>query len=161
MQLDTPWGIGRTMSKLHSEGPGKTFRGFNERSDTDISRMFLSSQNMDIIQTTLRAQVFEITNEVIDNQSETHLLSLMLDVFEMNESLDYRSVTEEVTRLNAIVVTVATRQVLSGLVSFFRYLDQIGDPNRASNFSLVPLSTNLTQRKMPLRSPVDTMFYSA
>ena len=111
----------------------------NVVTETLLSQMFFSSKNMQNIQNILRFLVHKHANVVIDNQSPEELLIIMRSVYleysSHPEVIDANSpsaqvqkafpkYTNEVARLNEIVVNQIVPKILSQLQ---QYLDYIRD----------------------------------
>ena len=109
----------------------------NVVTETLLSQMFFSSKNMQNIQNILRFLVHKHANVVIDNQSPEELLIIMRSVYleysSHPEVIDSNSPTEllqkalpkytnEVARLNEIVVNQIVPRLLSQLQQYMDYI---------------------------------------
>ena len=120
---------------------GESKRSFNPIknvvTDSLLSQMFFSDKNMQNIQNILRFLVHKHANVVIDNQSSEELLIIMRSVYleysSHPEVIDHRSpidrvqkilpkYTNEVARLNEIVVNQIVPRILSQLQQYMDYI---------------------------------------
>jgi hypothetical protein len=88
--------------------------------DTPLTKRFFSKQNVDRIQTRLAKIVNTKTGYMIDRQSDTEILGIMRGVYDMfSDNVD---ASEELARLNDIVLEILTTQVVSGVDAYLQYL---------------------------------------
>lgn len=113
--------------------------------ETLLSKMYFSAQNIQSIQNIVRFLVHKHSNVVIDNQSREELLVIMRSVYLEYSShppiIDESSSTEaklkhgpkytnEVSRLNEIVVNTIVPKILSGLQQYLDYIRDASEPQR-------------------------------
>jgi hypothetical protein len=105
--------------------------------ETLLTFLFFSSQNVDNIQKLVRMVVFKETQLVLDNQSTNELLIVMRSIFleysahpplidpEMSSETKqqlYVMYTQEVSRLNEIVINAIVPKIISQLQQYLDYL---------------------------------------
>lgn len=92
-----------------------------------FSLLYFSKQNIKTIQDVLRYNVKKITNEIIGPQDETILVVSMRKVFLENSRLpsSKERFTDEIARLNQIVVNTCLRHILTEISSYKKYLFDI------------------------------------
>lgn len=87
---------------------------------TELTKLFFSKSNVDAIQRRLAKDVKAKTGHSIDRQSDTEIHGVMRGVFSMFSQNVGGS--EEVERLNAIVLEIITEQVISGIAGYLNYI---------------------------------------
>lgn len=160
------------LSKLTSPGKfnltvdDKTLRGSNTQSvfknlygETLLTFLFFSQENVDNIQKLIRMLVHKHTKEVIDNQSNTELLVIMRSIFLayskhpklLDESMSEEErkklliqYTDEVDRLNQLVIDSTVPVIVSQLQQYLVYLSDASSPLRVME---KPLSTSVKGTK--------------
>lgn len=118
--------------------------------DTPLSFLFFSEENIKNIQNVIKMLVFKETQQVIDNQDLNNLLVVMRSTYiEYHQHPDVipetatalekvellKAYTTEVSRLNEIVINDITPRILSGLVGYLGYLkdsSRVPIPNERS-----------------------------
>lgn len=88
--------------------------------ESDVSRAFFSTKNMDVLQKELRDSILEQTGYLIDRQSDESLLIIMRYVY-MQSGRNCGG-SAEVRRLNRLVLREIVPQVASGLMQYLAYL---------------------------------------
>lgn len=127
--------------------------------ETLLTFLFFSSKNVDNIQKLIRMTVHKHTKQVIDNQSNTELLVIMRSIFLayskhpklLDESMSDQErkalltlYTDEVDRLNQLVIDACVPNIVSQLQQYFVYLDDASSPLRIMD---KPLSTSVKGTK--------------
>ncbi len=92
---------------------------------TLLDYLFFSNRNIQIIQNAIRKQVFDITKNVIDNQSENDLLMIMRSMFFLNLPLEFPNVTENIKFLNKAVIEQAVPKILTNMKQYLIYLKDV------------------------------------
>lgn len=143
-----------------------TIKGSNTNSmfknlygETLLTFLFFSRQNIENIQKLIRMLVFKHTKEVIDDQSNTELLVVMRSIFlaysQHPKLLDEKmsdkerkelliKYTEEVDRLNQLVIDSTVPLIVSQLQQYLIYLSDASSPLRVME---KPLSTSVKGTK--------------
>lgn len=143
-----------------------TIKGSNTNSlfknlygETLLTFLFFSKQNVNNIQKLIRMLVFKHTKEVIDNQSNTELLVVMRSIFLafskhpklIDDSMSEKERTEllvqytnEVDRLNQLVINDTVPVIVSQLQQYLVYLSDASSPLRVMD---KPLSTSVKGTK--------------
>lgn len=160
------------LKKLQSPGKynftvdDKSLRGSNTNSmfknlygETLLTFLFFSDKNVDNIQKLIRMTVYRHTKQVIDNQSNTELLVVMRSVFLaysqhpklIDESMSEKErkvllaqYTDEVDRLNQLVIDTCVPLIVSQLQQYMVYLHDASSPLRVME---KPLSTSVKGTK--------------
>jgi hypothetical protein len=160
------------LKKLSSPGKykltidDKSLRGSNTNSvfknlygETLLTFLFFSQENVDNIQKLIRMVVYKHTKETIDNQSNSELLVVMRSIFlaysrhpklideSMSESEKKRLLnlyTNEVDRLNQLVIDTCVPLIVSQLQQYLVYLHDASSPLRIMD---KPLSTSVKGTK--------------
>jgi hypothetical protein len=122
-------------SLVSSVNTGYLFK--NLYGNTLLTDLFFSEQNISNIQNLIRLLVHKETNYIIDNQSVTELLVIMRSIFLeyhahpplINNTMSnqqkqelYKKYTNEVSRLNEIVLNQVVPKVVSQLQQYLDYL---------------------------------------
>ena len=99
-------------------------------SDTLLSKLFFSENNIDLIQIELKKIVYENTDNkyLIGRQSDTELLIIMRSIFLQNsKNLDY-NLKEQILQLNSLVLNYCVANVISGILAHIGYIKDIEQP---------------------------------
>lgn len=115
----------------------------NHIGETLLTQAFFSNRNVDNIQKLIRFLVHKETNYIIDNQSVEELLIVMRSVFlqyaehpalldplqpkEIQDKIK-KQTTNEVKRLNEIVINEIYPTVMAGLKQYLQYLNDASEP---------------------------------
>ena len=97
--------------------------------DTPLSQVFFSKSNIDLIQKTIRYNVFQRTKQVIDYQSYNALFVIMRSFYLQNGDSGVLSIdfNEQIRVLNKMVVDYCLEeQILPNLKQYGGYLEKIG-----------------------------------
>ena len=104
-----------------------TFRNPTEGiwNDTDLSQVFFSQQNIQILQNGIRAGVYHRSNGqyVIGSQDCDSLKIIMRSVFLQHSANKPDNVTQQVIELNKIVLNYCIQQVYSEAQGYMKYID--------------------------------------
>ena len=121
-----------TISKNNAKYMFKNIYG-----DTPLTFLYFSGKNVENVQKLLRLRVFKETEYVIDDQSQNELLTIMRSVFLEHSShpplihqdmkkdqveILLKKYTNEVDRLNRLVVELVVPKLIGQLKQYFGYL---------------------------------------
>jgi hypothetical protein len=121
-----------TISKNNTKYMFKNIYG-----DTPLTFLYFSDKNVENVQKLLRLRVFKETEYVIDDQSKNELLTIMRSVFLEHSShpplihqdmkkdqveILLKKYTNEVDRLNRLVVELVVPKLIGQLKQYFGYL---------------------------------------
>lgn len=95
-------------------------RGKNEC--TMLDYLFFSNRNIQIIQNSIRKNVFDISGHTIGNQSENELLQIMRSIYFLNLPLEFSTITENIQFLNKATVDQALPKILTNMKQYLIYL---------------------------------------
>lgn len=90
--------------------------------DTPLSNIYFTVDNVNYIQRSLFHHVKARTGHNIDRQSDVELIQIMRSVYEAFADNVYTSSDAEVQRLDAIVLDIASSQVIEGTKQFLQYI---------------------------------------
>lgn len=92
--------------------------------NSPLSRAFFSIQNQQILQNGIRAGVYKNSkgSYVVSQQSDTQLKMIMRALFLENSTNTQTHMTEEITRLNDIVIKYCIPRVVSEAKAYLGYL---------------------------------------
>ena len=118
------------MFEMYDKIPAKqcsTFRHPTEGlwSETDISVVFFSHPNMQLLQNGIRAGVYKRSNSqyIIAPQDCEALKIIMRSVFLQHSANKPTQITEQIAELNKIVLNYCIQQVYSEAQGYIKYLD--------------------------------------
>lgn len=121
-----------TISKNNTKHMFKNIYG-----DTPLTFLYFSDKNVENVQKLLKLRVFKETEYVIDDQSQNELLTIMRSVFLEHSShpplihkdmkkdqleILLKKYTNEVDRLNKLVVELVVPKLIGQLKQYFGYL---------------------------------------
>ena len=127
--------------------------------ETLLTFLFFSSENIENIQKLIRMLVYKETKQVVDNQSNTELLVIMRSVFLaysehpklIDETMSQEEkdhlitlYTDEVHRLNQLIIDTCVPIVVSQLQQYLVYLYDASTPLKIME---KPLSTSVSGTK--------------
>lgn len=142
-KLESPGTFQKTEDDKWDAKNNTQFLFKNHVGDTLLTQVFFSNKNVENIQKLIRFLVHRETQYIIDNQSVEELLIVMRSVFlqyaEHPALLDPRQPTEvqnkikqqttdEVKRLNDIVINEIYPTVVAGLKQYLQYLNDASEP---------------------------------
>ena len=112
-----------------------------KQTKTPLNSMFFSQENLNVVQRTIRYKFKNESGLSIDRQDERDLFALMRSVFIIYEQNPYDNVTEQVKRINEVVVNKALEQIRTNASQFMTYVRDMDQP------------------MMPLPTPENTSVY--
>jgi hypothetical protein len=119
-----------TLFEMYDKIPANqcvTFRNPTEGlwTDTDLSQLFFSQQNIQILQNGIRAGVYHRSNRqyIIGPQDCDSLKIIMRSVYLQHAANQPNNITEQVVELNKIVLNYCIQQVYSEAQGYMKYLD--------------------------------------
>jgi hypothetical protein len=127
--------------------------------ETLLTFLFFSKDNINNIQQLIRMSVYKETNEIIDIQSINDLMVIMRSIFLaysehpklINESMSEKEksyllilYTEEVDRLNQLIINECVPLIISQLQQYLTYLHDASTPLQIME---KPISTSVTGTK--------------
>ena len=119
-----------TLFEMYDKIPANqcvTFRNPTEGlwTDTDLSQIFFSQQNIQILQNGIRAGIYHRSNGqyVIGPQDCDSLKIIMRSVYLQHAANQPNNITEQVVELNKIVLNYCIQQVYSEAQGYMKYLD--------------------------------------
>ena len=119
-----------TLFEMYDKIPANqcvTFRNPTEGlwTDTDLSQLFFSQQNIQILQNGIRAGVYHRSNRqyIIGPQDCDSLKIIMRSVYLQHAANQPNNVTQQVAELNKIVLNYCIQQVYSEAQGYIKYLD--------------------------------------
>ena len=119
-----------TLFEMYDKIPANqcvTFRNPTEGlwTDTDLSQVFFSQQNIQILQNGIRAGVYHRSNNqyIIGPQDCDSLKIIMRSVYLQHAANQPNNITEQVVELNKIVLNYCIQQVYSEAQGYMKYLD--------------------------------------
>jgi len=97
--------------------------------DSTLSRIYFSKENMEIVQNGLRAGVYEVSNHqyLVDNQNCDTLKIIMRSVFLQSSTNLPNNIREQVTDLNKIVVEYCVKQIYSEAQAYINYKHDVSN----------------------------------
>ena len=98
--------------------------------ETPSSRVFFSKSNIDLIQKTIRYQVFQEVKTIIDYQSYNALFIIMRSIYLQNADSSVLSAnfSQQIRILNKLVIDYCIEeQILPELKQYTRYIQKIGN----------------------------------
>lgn len=158
-KLQSPGKFNFTVDDERLRGSNTNSMFKNLYGETLLTFLFFSDKNVQNIQRLIRMTVFRHTKEVIDNQSNTELLVVMRSVFlaysqhpklidasmsDKERKALLAQYTDEVDRLNQIVIDTCVPLVVSQLQQYLVYLHDASSPLRVME---KPLSTSVKGTK--------------
>tara|TARA_B110000285_G_C15091338_1_gene599258 strand:+ start:1387 stop:1884 length:498 start_codon:yes stop_codon:yes gene_type:complete len=105
-----------------------SLKGIVEQSKT--SEIFFSEDNIDIIQQTIRYQIFKRNNKIISKQSNTEIIIIMRSIFlqygdsgQINDDI----ILENIKKTNTRVITYCVNNISNQLEQHNLYIDNINN----------------------------------
>lgn len=93
---------------------------------TEVSRLFFSDLNVDVIQTAIIDTVKQITGKEISRQSDSELFLIMRSIYLQYARNDPNNFVPEVRSLNTRVVEYCIDVVVANLSQYLRYIQEVG-----------------------------------
>jgi hypothetical protein len=95
----------------------------NIHSDSNLSRVYFSKENIDLLQDMVRYQVYEQSNRqhVVERQSDTELEVIMRHFYLTYGRNQPDRITEQVAELNTYVVNECVPMILSSVEQYLAY----------------------------------------
>jgi hypothetical protein len=158
-KLTSPGKYNLTIDDKNLKGSNTSSVFKNLYGETLLTFLFFSQKNVDNIQKLIRMLVYKHTKEVIDDQSNTELLVVMRSIFLayskhpklLDESMSEQErkklllqYTDEVDRLNQLVIDSTVPVIVSQLQQYLVYLSDASSPLRVME---KPLSTTVKGTK--------------
>ena len=158
-KLTSPGKYNLTIDDKNLKGSNTSSVFKNLYGETLLTFLFFSQKNVDNIQKLIRMLVYKHTKEVIDDQSNTELLVVMRSIFLayskhpklLDESMSEQErkklllqYTDEVDRLNQLVIDSTVPLIVSQLQQYLVYLSDASSPLRVME---KPLSTTVKGTK--------------
>ena len=119
-----------TLFEMYDKIPANqcvTFRNPTEGlwTDTDLSQVFFSQENIQILQNGIRAGIYHRSNGqyIIGPQDCDSLKIIMRSVYLQHAANQPNNITEQVVELNKIVLNYCIQQVYSEAQGYMKYLD--------------------------------------
>ena len=119
-----------TLFEMYDKIPANqcvTFRNPTEGlwTDTDLSQVFFSQENIQILQNGIRAGIYHRSNGqyIIGPQDCDSLKIIMRSVYLQHAANQPNNITEQVVELNKIVLNYCIQQVYSEAQGYMKYID--------------------------------------
>ena len=93
--------------------------------ETNVSRIFFSQKNIDVIQNTIRYYVHKISGELISNQSHEQLFIIMRSIALQFGNFVTNNPIIEVKRLNKKVIDKCVNNIFTELKQYMGYVDDL------------------------------------
>jgi hypothetical protein len=95
--------------------------------ETDLSKVFFSAKNIEIIQNGIRAGVYRKSNSqyTIGNQDCDSLKIIMRSVFLQHAANQFTNISKQIDELNKIVLDYCIGQVYSEAQGYIKYLHDV------------------------------------
>lgn len=119
--------------------------------NTNLSTVFFSAANMNIIQNGIRAGVYNLSNKqyIIAPQDCETLSIIMRSVFLQNAANQPTNITKQVSDLNTIVINYCIQQVYGEAQGYIKYLED-------ASTLVIPMShpvmTSVSDKQLELKS---------
>lgn len=158
-KLESPGSYNFTVDDKQVSGSNTRFLFKNLYGETPLTFLFFSDKNVQNIQNILKYMVYKQNGYVIDNQSVTELLIVMRGIFLeysfhpklIDESMSEKEkdelkikYTNEVKRLNQIVVDYILPKIVSQIK---QYLDYLRDASEQPYYMDKPQNVSVTGQK--------------
>jgi hypothetical protein len=145
-KLKSPGNFGLNGSMLDDEKIAETNTKYMSKTlfeETLLTQLYFSRKNVENIQNVVKYKVFQQTNQVIDTQNTTELLIVMRSIYleysahppiiknDMDEEMKKKLLkmyTDEILRLNQLVIEYVFPNVLSQLQQYISYLRDASTP---------------------------------
>ena len=96
-------------------------------SDSLLSLLFFSLENIEILQNAIRANIYKMTNKkyIIDKQNYDQLKIIMRSIFLQYALHRDDNIQEQIKELNDLVLDYAVPQIYSELIAYIKYKKDI------------------------------------
>ncbi len=103
--------------------------GINEV-NTPFKQLFYSQLNINILQKMIKNKVYEWGKYIISDQDQTELAMVMrkVDLWYSSNPINSKDFSDEVIRLDKIVVSLCVPKIISEIKSYVKYLRDIKNP---------------------------------
>jgi|TARA_B100001093_G_scaffold506984_1_gene566829 hypothetical protein len=90
---------------------------------TELSNLFFSSKNIDIIQNGIRAEVYSLSKNkhIIDRQNQDELNTIMRSIFLSNSKNLPNDITSQIETLNNKVINEISPKLLGEVIGYLNY----------------------------------------
>ena len=95
--------------------------------ENNLTRLFFSPQNIEAIQNSIRYYVYKLSDgQIISNQSPDELFIVMRSTYlQYSQNISTNDVLAEIKYLNKMVINYCVEKIVSELVSYNLYLEDI------------------------------------
>jgi len=95
--------------------------------DSPLSETFFSNENINALQNSIRFNVYKQSNQVIEKQSHTQLLSIMRSIYlkNSNSSISQKNFLNHIHELNSYVSDYSIPQITSELKQYNGYIQKL------------------------------------
>jgi hypothetical protein len=129
--LEPPMNQFSLYDKIPSSNQCETFHDAMTGNFTDstLSKMYFSKENIEIIQNGLRVGVYEVSNHqyLIDNQNCDTLKIIMRSVFLQSSTNLPNNIREQIEALNNIVIEYCVKQIYSEAQAYINYKHDVSN----------------------------------
>jgi len=96
-------------------------------SETQLSKLFFSSENIQILQNGIRAQLYFLSNQqyLIGPQDCDTLKIIMRSIFLQYSSNKPTAITQQISDLNKMVINYCVQQLYSEVQGYVKYIDDV------------------------------------
>jgi hypothetical protein len=117
---------------------------------TKLSDLFFSKENIEIIQNGIRIGVYKMSNNnyIIDKQDYDEIKVIMRSVFLQNSKNKPCNITEQITKLNKIVLEYAIKQVYGEAQGYIKYKYDISNIHEPIAY---PVMSKLNNKQLQLK----------
>lgn len=95
---------------------------FYKKEETPITRKFFSNENVNTIHEIIIRRMLTDFNTRISRQSDRDLIALMTSTFNLHHNFKIENVNDEISKLNAYVVSEAIESITSGILMYEQYI---------------------------------------
>ena len=91
--------------------------------DTQLSNLFLTAKNIDIVQNGIRANVYRLSKNkhIIGKQNQDDLNTIMRSIFLSNSKNLPQDITGQIEKLNDIVISEVSPKLLGEVIGYMNY----------------------------------------
>lgn len=129
--LEPPMNQFSLYDKIPSSNQCETFHDAMTGNFTNstLSQIYFSKENIEIIQNGLRAGVYEVSNHqyLIDNQNCDTLKIIMRSVFLQSSTNLPNNIREQIEALNKIVIEYCVKQIYSEAQAYINYKHDVSN----------------------------------